>query len=50
MKVGDDAGKPHRQQLIHYDPVEEKTQRHVNRALLAILLYLFGHVIYALYN
>lgn len=50
MKVGDDMGKPHRKQMIDFDPVEQKTQKWVNRALLAVLLYLSAHVIYALYN
>lgn len=50
MKVGDDAGKPYRQQLIHFDRIEERSERFATRALIAILLYLFGHIVYALYN
>jgi hypothetical protein len=50
MKVGDDMGKPYRKQMIDFDPIEEKSRRFSNRALLAVVLYLSAHVIYALYN
>lgn len=48
-KAGDDVGKSYRKKLIDHDPNYEKLLRNENRIFLAVVLYLSGHVMYALF-
>jgi len=49
MKRGDDYGKESRRKFIEYDPKIDKMRRRENLLVLALFLYLIGHVIYALF-
>ena len=50
MKAGDDMGKPYRKYLLDHDPIQERNNRFANRVLLAVSIYLFGNIVYVLYN
>ena len=49
MKWGDDIGKEFRRKLIEQNPKMDKMRRNENLILLILILYLGGHVIYALF-
>ena len=49
MRRGDDYGEKIRRKFIEYDPKIDKMRRRENLLLLILILYLGGHVIYALF-
>lgn len=49
-RVGDDVGGKHRKELIVEPLRDSRTIKFVNRAVAVLLLYLLGHIIYALWE
>jgi hypothetical protein len=49
VRRGDDYGEKIRRKFIEYDPKIDKIRRRENLLLLILILYLGGHVIYALF-
>jgi hypothetical protein len=49
VRRGDDYGKESRRKLIEHDPKMDKMRRNENLLVLFLVLYLGGHVIYALF-
>jgi hypothetical protein len=49
VRRGDDYGEKIRRKFIEYDPKIDKMRRRENLLLLILILYLGGHVIYALF-